>query len=137
VQAAIQESGAIITHGPLPLVHAEGTQLVQLFVNLLGNALKFRTEQAPVIHVEATATGDAWLFAVRDNGIGIDPQYAERVFVPFERLHSQSEYPGSGIGLAICKKIVLGHGGKIWVESQLGKGATFWFTLPASKESTI
>jgi signal transduction histidine kinase len=136
VQAAIQESGATITHGPLPLVHAEGTQLIQLFVNLLGNALKFRTEQAPIIHVEATATDGAWLFAVRDNGIGIDPQYAERVFIPFERLHSQNEYPGTGIGLAICKKIVQGHGGKIWVESQLGEGATFCFTLPASKEPT-
>jgi signal transduction histidine kinase len=136
VQAAIQESGATITHGPLPLVHAEGTQLVQLFVNLLGNALKFRTEQVPVIHVEATERDGAWLFAVRDNGIGIDPQYAERVFIPFERLHSQSEYPGTGIGLAICKKIVQGHGGRIWVESQLGEGATFYFTLPASKEPT-
>jgi signal transduction histidine kinase len=136
LQVAVQESGATITHGPLPLVHAEGTQLVQVFVNLLGNALKFRTEQAPVIDVEATAKGGRWLFAFRDNGIGIDPQYAERVFVPFERLHSQSEYPGTGIGLAICKKIVQGHGGKIWVESQLGQGATFYFTLPASEEST-
>jgi signal transduction histidine kinase len=134
LQPAIQESHAVVTRSHLPSVRAHGTQLVQLFVNLLGNALKFRREQAPVIQVEAVALGSDWRFAVHDNGIGIDPQYAERIFAPFERLHSQNEYPGTGIGLAICKKIVEGHGGRIWVESVPGKGATFYFSLPGNKE---
>jgi signal transduction histidine kinase len=136
LQTTIHETQAAVTHGPLPRVCADRTKLVQLFENLLGNALKFRNKLPPVVRVEAAAANGECLFAVRDNGIGIDPQYAERIFVPFERLHTQSEYPGTGIGLAICKKIVEGLGGRIWVDSQLDKGATFWFTLPGTKEQT-
>jgi light-regulated signal transduction histidine kinase (bacteriophytochrome) len=134
LEAAIRESGAAVTRTALPTVLANGTELVQLFQNLLGNAVKFRKDQAPVVAVAAQRHGDAWHFAVRDNGIGIDPQYAERIFAPFERLHSQREYSGTGIGLAICKKIVERHGGRIWVESEPGKGACFCFTLPAVED---
>src|SRR5262249_2809412 len=114
-----------------PVVRGDGTELVQLFQNLIGNAIKFRQGSAPLVRVEAARQEVGWLISVRDNGIGIDPQYAERIFAPFQRLHGRGENPGTGIGLAICKKIVERHGGKIWVESELGKGATFWLTLPA------
>jgi light-regulated signal transduction histidine kinase (bacteriophytochrome) len=131
LQLTITESGACVTYDALPTVTADETQLEQLLQNLIGNALKFRRPGAPQVHVTAAAQAQAWRFAVRDNGIGIDPVYAERVFVIFQRLHGRSEYPGTGIGLAICKKIVERHGGQIWVESQVGQGATFYFTLPA------
>lgn len=131
LRGAIEESGAVVTHDPLPTVMADDRQLLQLFQNLLSNALKFRGEQPPRVHVAAERRGTEWVFSVRDNGIGIDPQYAERIFVVFQRLHNVAEYSGTGIGLAICKKIVERHGGRIWIESQLGKGATFYFTLPA------
>lgn len=127
---AVAETGALVTYDPLPVVLAEGSQLIQLFQNLVGNSLKFHSEQLPVVHVSAQDKGDEWLFAVRDNGIGIDPQHAERIFVIFQRLHKPSEYPGTGIGLAMCKKIVERHGGRIWVESEPGRGATFCFTFP-------
>jgi PAS domain S-box-containing protein len=130
LRAAVEESRAVVTHDPLSTVMADERQLLQLFQNLLSNALKFRGEQPPRVHVSAERRGSEWLFSVRDNGIGIDPQYAERIFVVFQRLHNMAEYPGTGIGLAICKKIVERHGGRIWMESQLGKGATFYFTLP-------
>jgi chemotaxis family two-component system sensor kinase Cph1 len=126
----LRSSGGVLKHGPLPMVRANATELAQLFQNLIGNALKFRGDEPAHVHVEASRQAGEWLFRVRDNGIGIDPQYHERIFVVFQRLHSQREYPGTGIGLAICKKIVERHGGCIWVESELGKGATFWFTLP-------
>jgi signal transduction histidine kinase len=129
----VQESGAVVTRGDLPTVQADASQLVQLFQNLVENAVKFRGDQPPVVRAEAVRQEGEWLFSVKDNGIGIDRQYAERVFVIFERLHSKVEYPGTGMGLAICKKIVERHGGKIWVESQSGKGATFWFSLPAEE----
>ncbi len=132
LEAAIRESRAELTCGPLPRVWADASQLVQLFQNLLDNAIKFRGDQPPVVQVEAQSRDGEWLFAVRDNGIGIDPLFVDRLFVIFERLHSQSEYPGTGIGLAICKKIVERHGGRIWVESKPGEGTTFWFTLPAA-----
>ena len=103
----------------------------QVFQNLIGNAIKFRGQEPPWVHISAMRKDAAWQFAIRDNGIGIDPQYADRIFVVFQRLHTKDEYPGTGIGLAICKKIIERHGGRIWVESQLGKGATFYFTLPA------
>jgi chemotaxis family two-component system sensor kinase Cph1 len=130
LRGRIAETGAAITHDPLPTVMADGTQLMQLFQNLLGNAIKFRSEQPPRIHIGAGRLEDSWLFSVKDNGIGIEPQFSERIFVIFQRLHTRDEYPGTGMGLAICKKIVECHRGRIWVESELGQGATFYFTIP-------
>ncbi len=126
---AVNESGAVITHDPLPTVLGDEKQLAQLFQNLLSNAVKFRGEEPPRIHVSAKRTNAGWLLSVRDNGIGLDSQYADRIFVIFQRLHTRQEFPGTGIGLAICKKIVERHGGRIWVESELGKGTTFYFTV--------
>ena len=126
---AVKESQAIITHDPLPAVMGDDKQLAQLFQNLLSNAIKFGGAQPPRIHISAKQADGEWLFSVRDHGIGLDPQYADRIFVIFQRLHTREEYPGTGIGLAICKKIVERHGGRMWVESELGKGATFCFTM--------
>jgi light-regulated signal transduction histidine kinase (bacteriophytochrome) len=128
--SAIQESGAVITLGELPEVWADRTQMAQVFQNLIGNAIKFRQEDTPRISVQAEAADDHWLFTVSDNAIGIEPECAENVFVVFQRLHTRAEYPGNGIGLAICKKIIERYGGKIWVESQVGVGSIFKFTLP-------
>jgi two-component system, sensor histidine kinase and response regulator len=128
--AAMQESGAVIIPSNLPSVWADRTQMAQLFQNLIGNAIKFRGKEAPVISVQAEKENDHWLFRVADNGIGIAPEYAENIFVVFQRLHARTEYPGNGIGLAICKKIVERYGGRIWVESQPGSGSTFKFTIP-------
>jgi signal transduction histidine kinase len=136
LEVAISESGAIVAHDALPTVWADSEQLQQLFRNLIGNAIKFRNGEQPHVRVSCQKKGEAWLFAVQDNGIGIDPQYIDRIFVIFQRLHTREQYPGTGIGLAVCKKIVERHGGKIWVESELGKGATFLFTLPASNQGT-
>jgi light-regulated signal transduction histidine kinase (bacteriophytochrome) len=130
LQGTIKDNAAVITHGPLPTVMADALQLEMLFQNLISNGIKFHGEQPPQIHVSVDQKGDEWVFSVRDNGIGIDPQYADRIFTIFERLHATKDYPGTGIGLAICKKIVERHGGRIWVESHLGTGATFYFTLP-------
>jgi len=127
----IQEAGAEVTYDRLPTVMADQTQLGQLFQNLIGNALKFRADEPPHIHVTAQREGETWRFSVRDNGIGIDPELADQVFVIFRRLHGREEYKGTGIGLAVCKSIVERHGGRIWVESAPGEGATFHFTLPA------
>ena len=129
LQAAIAESGAVVTAGPLPTVAAEEVMLIQLFQNLISNSIKYRGEETPRIHISAERGPEGWLFSVRDNGIGIDPQYADRVFGMFKRLHG-SEIPGTGIGLAICKKVVERQGGRIWVESEAGRGATFKFTVP-------
>ncbi len=129
LQAAIAQSGAIVTSDPLPTVVAEEIMLTQLFQNLISNAIKFRSEETPRIHVSAGRDAEGWLFAVRDNGIGIDPRDADRVFGMFKRLHG-SEIPGTGIGLALCKKVVERQGGRIWVESEAGRGATFKFTIP-------
>lgn len=131
LKRAIEESGASITFDPLPTVTADRTQMVQVFQNLIGNAVKFRAEEAPQIHVSARRGNDAWVLSVQDNGIGIDPKHGDRLFLMFQRLHSQEEYEGTGIGLAIVKKIVEHHNGKIWFESEPGKGSTFYFTLPA------
>jgi two-component system, chemotaxis family, sensor kinase Cph1 len=130
LRSRIVESGAIITRDPMPSVMAERTQLMQLFQNLIGNAIKFRSSQPPEIHIGAQRLDDAWLFSVRDNGIGIDSQFYQRIFVIFQRLHARDEYQGTGMGLAICKKIVECHRGQIWVESELEQGATFYFTIP-------
>ena len=126
---AVKESHGIITHDPLPAVMGDDKQLAQLFQNLLSNAVKFGGAQPPRIHISAKQADGEWLFSVRDHGIGIDPQYGDRIFVIFQRLHTREQFPGTGIGLAICKKIVERHGGRIWVESELGKGATFYFTM--------
>jgi PAS domain S-box-containing protein len=131
LQWAIEDSGAVITHGPMPIVIADGMQLVQLFQNLIGNAIKYRDAGAPKIHISATSEGQrGWSFAVQDNGIGIDPMFFERIFGVFQRLHKRDEFSGTGIGLAICKKIVERHGGELSVQSQLGQGSTFSFSLP-------
>ncbi len=129
--AAIEDEHAVVTRGDLPTVLGDAGQLSQLFQNLIGNAIKFHGERAPRVAVAAERRDDEWLFTVRDNGIGIEPEYADRIFVIFQRLHSRAEYPGTGIGLAICKKIVERHGGRIWMESTPGEGTTFYFTLPA------
>jgi len=145
LKIAIEESGAIVRHSKLPIVMGDATQLTQLFQNLISNAIKFRDKRPPEIVIEAERVTEtrispddpsrpAWRFSVSDNGIGIEPQYFNRIFIIFQRLHGREEYPGSGIGLAICKKIVERHGGCIWVESELAKGATFHFTIPAPEE---
>ena len=131
LRKAVEESSAKVTHDPLPTVMADDVQLGQLFQNLIGNALKFRSKEPPHIHISAQQKGDKWLFSVRDNGIGIDPGFSERIFTIFQRLHKRGDYPGTGIGLAICKKIVERHGGSIWVKSKPEKGSTFYFTIPA------
>jgi light-regulated signal transduction histidine kinase (bacteriophytochrome) len=134
LQQAIGESGAVITHDPLPVVSGDPVQLTQLFQNLLANAIKFRSEESPRIHVSAQAREEDWLLSVKDNGIGIAPEHQERIFAIFQRLHGRGEYPGTGIGLALCKKIVERHGGYIWVESAPGRGSTFYFNIPGGEE---
>jgi PAS domain S-box-containing protein len=129
LRGAQEASGAVVTQGEMPEVVADSAQLTQLFQNLIGNAMKFRGAETPRIHVEGEERPDVWLFKVKDNGIGLDTQFAERIFMMFQRLHGKTEYPGTGIGLAICKKIVERHGGRIWVESTPGNGCTFGFTL--------
>jgi PAS domain S-box-containing protein len=130
LQMAITESGAIVTHDPLPEVMVDPSQFAQLFQNLIGNAIKFHSEQLPQIHISAERVEDAWQFSVRDNGIGIEQEYTERIFIIFQRLHRRADYPGTGIGLAICRKIVERHGGRLWIESEPGQGSIFYFTLP-------
>jgi len=134
LRAAIESAGAQVTHDALPDVSADDTQLTQLFQNLIGNAIKFKKPDGPIrVHVGVSDTGAEWRFSVSDNGIGIEPQYYERIFMMFQRLHTRDEYPGTGIGLAICKKVVDRHRGRIWVESAPGKGSTFHFTLPKNQ----
>jgi light-regulated signal transduction histidine kinase (bacteriophytochrome) len=137
LKVAIEENQALVTHDPLPMVMADGPQLEQLFQNLIGNAIKFRGNQPPRVHISASRNGNGWTFSVRDNGIGIAPEYSERIFVIFQRLNSREVYAGTGIGLAVCKKIVERHGGRIWVKSDIGKGATFYFILPAVKTELL
>lgn len=137
LQLAIDESKAVITHDSLPQVMADQGQMLQLFQNLIGNALKFRSDKPPEIHIGVRREKDQWLVYVRDNGIGIDAQFWERIFIIFQRLHTRDEYQGTGIGLAICRKIIERHGGRIWVESEVEKGSTFYFTLNPAEEAVL
>src|SRR3989338_1717532 len=130
LRLVIEDSGASIVCDPLPSLNADESQLTQLFQNLIGNALKFRGSNSPCIQIGAEHQGEEWVFHVRDNGIGIVPEHSERIFLMFQRLHGKKEYPGTGIGLTICKKIIEHHVGRIWVESEQGKGSTFYFTIP-------
>ena len=136
LQGLVEESGAVVTHDRLPTVMGDVTQLGQLFQNLIANAIKFRGDEQLTVHVGAEQRNGHWEFCVRDNGIGIDPEYAERIFVVFQRLHGKGDRPGTGIGLSICKKIVELHGGRIWVKSQPDEGAAFYFTLPLNEEKS-
>jgi light-regulated signal transduction histidine kinase (bacteriophytochrome) len=131
LKLAIAENEATITHDPLPVVTADESQLVRLFQNLVANALKFHGQEPLTVHVGVERKENEWLFSVRDNGIGIAPEHFEKIFLIFKRVYSREEYPGTGVGLAVCKKIVERHGGRIWVEAEPEKGATFFFTLPA------
>jgi len=137
LRVAIEKGEAVITHDPLPPLIADNSQIVQLFQNLLGNAIKFHGKEPPRIHVSARQENNEWVFSFRDNGIGIAPEYFDRVFVIFQRLHSREEYPGTGTGLAICKRIVERHGGRIWVESELNKGSTFYFAIPPAGDKQL
>jgi light-regulated signal transduction histidine kinase (bacteriophytochrome) len=134
LQVAIEQNGARVLVDDLPTIPANRSELVQLFQNLIGNAIKFRSSAPPEIHIAASKGEAEWLFAVADNGIGIAPEHADTIFAIFKRLHTHAEYPGSGIGLAICKKIVEQHGGRIWVESAPGPGSTFKFILPMKNQ---
>jgi signal transduction histidine kinase len=130
LRSSIEASGAEVTHGELPTLSVEPTQVTQLLENLVGNAIKYRKHEAPRIHIAAERSGKEWVFSVEDNGIGIRQEFHDRVFEIFKRLHRQDEYSGTGIGLAICQKIVQRHGGRIWVESEPDEGSTFYFTIP-------
>lgn len=138
LQTAIEECGAVVTYDELPTVMSDLSLMSRLFQNLIGNAIKFRGKDTPGVHISAGRKGTEWVFSVRDNGIGIDSRQTERIFLIFQRLHDRDEYPGTGIGLAICRKIVERHGGRIWVESEPGKGSTFYFTIPdPDREETV
>jgi len=136
LRGAIEATGAVVTWDDLPVLMAEEVQLVQLFQNLVGNAIKYRGSRKPEIHISAKPSDAGWIFSVSDNGIGIEPQYFERIFSIFQRLHGSQEYEGTGIGLAICKRILQHQGGRIWLESEAGKGSTFYFELPNPERNT-
>lgn len=132
LQEGLLETGALVTRDPLPTIMVESVQLTQVFQNLIANANKFqRPDIKPHIHVSAAREGASWVFSVKDNGIGIEPEFFDRIFVIFQRLHTRTEFAGTGIGLSICKKVVERHGGRIWIESQVGQGTSFCFSLPA------
>ncbi|MDM8549050.1 response regulator [Desulfobacterales bacterium HSG2] len=135
LSVSIRESGAVVTHDALPRVIADASQLARVFQNLIANAVKFRGEEPPRIHITAEKNDGEWVFSFKDNGIGIAPKYSDRIFVIFQRLHTREEYPGTGMGLAMCKKIVERHAGRLWVESREGAGSTFYFTIPIKEEN--
>ena len=128
--ATLESSAGTVTYDKLPVLRVHETSTMQVFQNLIGNALKFHGELPPRVHISAKKGDGEWIFSVQDNGLGIEPQYNERIFQIFQRLHSKEEYSGTGIGLSICKKIVTNYGGRIWIESEHGKGSTFYFTIP-------
>jgi light-regulated signal transduction histidine kinase (bacteriophytochrome) len=134
LRRAINEAEAEITHGLLPAVEMDEFHLEQVFQNIIGNAIRYRSAARPSIHVDAEREGVCWKFSIRDNGIGIEPEYKEQIFGLFKRLHTASEYPGTGMGLAICQRIVERAGGRIWVESEPGRGSTFFFVLPGAEK---
>ena len=133
LRMAIKESKAKITWEPLPVIKADQMQMVQIFQNLIDNAIKFRGKEPPIIHISAKQEESEWIFWVKDNGIGIDPKYSDRIFLIFQRLQNRDEYPGTGIGLAIVKRIAESYGGRAWIESELQKGSTFYFTIPKKR----
>ncbi len=135
LQLAIKERNAVLTHDPLPLAYGDDGQLTQVFQNLIDNAIKFCGEKPPRVHVSASLEGSECICSVQDNGIGIAPEYLNRIFLLFQRLHTRKEYPGTGIGLAICKRIIERHGGKLWVESKPNEGSTFYFGIPTTQRS--
>ncbi|MBV8818360.1 MAG: GHKL domain-containing protein [Acidobacteriaceae bacterium] len=137
LQQRITTSEAVVTADPLPLVPIHDSMLMRLFQNLIGNALKYAGDKPPRIHVSVRKTEGSWVFSVRDNGIGMEMRHTEQIFHLFRRLHADGDYEGAGVGLAICKRIVERQGGKIWVESELGKGSTFYFSIPAAKPVEI
>jgi light-regulated signal transduction histidine kinase (bacteriophytochrome) len=135
LSSALKESGATVLADKLPSVRGERSLLVSLFQNLIGNAVKFRSEQAPIVRLTVARQGREWRFSCTDNGIGVEQEYAERIFVIFQRLHTKEAYPGTGIGLAMCRKIVEYHGGRMWLDLEHAPGAEFHFTLPIAKET--
>ena len=130
LKVPIEENNAIITHDPLPTINGDEQLKVQLFQNIIGNAIKYRSQETPKIHISAIKEKNQYLFSIKDNGIGMSPKHLEKIFTIFQRLHTHEEYEGTGIGLAIAQKIVHQQGGQIWAESELGKGSTFYFTIP-------
>ena len=130
LRVAINESGAEVTCEPLPCLMGDESQLIQLIQNLISNAIKYHGPETPVVRISAEKQDDMWVFSVRDNGIGIEPQYFEKIFLMFQRLNNQRDISGSGVGLAICRKIAERHGGEIWLESEPGKGSIFYFSIP-------
>ncbi|WP_231551369.1 ATP-binding protein [Methanobacterium sp. SMA-27] len=133
MKVSIAENNAVITHDPLPTIYGDENLMVELFQNLIYNAIKYRSHETPQIHISSKKEQNQYIFSVKDNGIGIDPKHLERIFTIFQRLHGNDEYEGTGIGLSIAQKIIERHNGRIWVESQLGKGTTFYFTIPINE----
>lgn len=133
LEIVIKENDAEIIVDPLPKIYADRSQMIQLFQNLIGNAIKYRSDDVPHIHISAQKGEEEWIFQVSDNGIGIDSEYYDRIFQIFQRLHEMHVYSGTGVGLAICKKIVERHGGRIWLDSEVGKGSTFYLSIPEVK----